>query len=558
MKKKLKYIAYCIGTLSIVNTAWAFDYPTGIPDAWISPDIAHPETPSPWTSEVTDMYYIDASNANCSEKIEYGSVTEPRCRFPSLLSAGSYVEVHGGPYKYTGTIYIRSEGTENQPVWIVGAEDNQIQMSLVLYGTYMYLDGLNISGDKGISARPYQNIQTDHIMVRNTTITGTGSLSSGTTGISAKGDSGLQFEGMIAYNNNISYMGDSEATKENDRHALQTGSYINNVWHLYNTTHHNGGDGVQYSHGGVDAHHFYYGGNTSHDEGENCVDIKQANDVIISENTCYNIEGSLSSLGACMVVHYDPSRIWFINNNISKCVYGVISTGAKELHILGNNIRDIKERPTETHGDISSYQTGAGIVAYNTGNTYISNNTITNAVRGIVYQALTGYEADITGNIIANLHGGSYSNNNPYSILIKGDDTTVAKSDIENNLFYNPMQVYVDGTTYTDLASLTASGKCSKNSCLDSDPLFEGDKDYSLSSSSSAIDAGVLSNSYIVFQALYGIQLTKDILGNTRSSTTKWDIGAYESLGGVEEQSKAPYILPDAPSTLSLKVLATE
>jgi hypothetical protein len=542
--------------------AFAFNYPTGIPDAWVSPDVTAPSAPSSWSSEVTDMYYIDASSGNCSLKVTYGSTTEPRCRFPSLLPAGSYVEVHGGPYNYTGTIYLRSEGTAEQPVWIVGAENNLIKMNLVLNGTYMYIDGLNIQGDKGISARPYQNVQTDHIMVRNTVITGTGSLSTGTSGIAANGGSGQQFEGFIAYNNTISYMGDSESTTENDRHALQTGSYINNVWHLYNTTHHNGGDGVQYSHGGVDAHHFYYGGNTSHDERENCVDIKQANDVIISENTCYNIEVSSSSPGECMVVHYGPSRIWFINNDISECITGVMSTGAHEVHVIGNNIHGMKESSTESHSDISSYQTGGGIVAYSTGNTYISNNTITDAVRGIAYEALAGYEADITGNIIANLHNGSYSNNNPYSILIKGDDTTVAKSDIENNLFYNPMQVHVDGTTYTDLASLTASGKCANNSgsCLDSDPLFESDKNYSLSSSSPAIDEGVLSSSYAVFQSLYGIQLTKDILGNTRSDTTKWDIGAYESLGGaeVEEQAEVPYILPDAPSILSIKVLTPE
>ncbi|WP_413692343.1 hypothetical protein [Psychromonas sp. KJ10-2] len=236
------------------------------------------------------MYYIDASDASCSTKVTYGSESEPRCRFPSSMAAGSYVEIHGGPYEYTSTIYLKSEGTESEPVWVVGAEGNSIKMSLVLYGTYLYVDNLNISGDKGISARPYRDLQTDHIMVRNTIITGTGSLANGTTGIAAKGSSGLQFEGFIAYNNTISYMGDSESETENDRHALQTGSYINNVWHLYNTTHHNGGDGVQYSHGGVDAHHFYYGGNTSYSERENCVDIKQADDVIISSNTCYDIE----------------------------------------------------------------------------------------------------------------------------------------------------------------------------------------------------------------------------------------------------------------------------
>jgi hypothetical protein len=534
------------------NIIWAFNYPTGIPNAWISPDIDAPVAPSPWTSEITNMYYIDGSDSNCSTKVAYGTVTVPRCRFPSSFSAGSYVEVHGGPYAYTSKIYLHSEGTEADPVWIIGAEDNLLNMSIVLYGTYLYVDGLNIEGDKGISSRPYHDIQTDHIMVRNTVITGSGSVASGTNGIDVSGSNGLQFEGFIAYNNTISYMGDSMADSENDRHALQTGSYINDVWHLYNTTHHNGGDGVQYSHGGVNAHHFYYGGNISHDERENCVDIKQADDVIISDNTCYNIKTSSSSSGGCMVVHYDPSRIWFINNDISECTYGIISTGAKEVHVVGNNIHGINESSTESHGDISSYQTGVGITAYSTGNMYISNNTITDAVRGIAYEALSGYEIDITGNLIANLKNGEFTGNNSYSIMLKGENTTVANSDIENNLFYNPTRLHIDGTTSTTLVTLMQSGKCDDDggSCLDAEPSFSEDG-FSLMVNSPAINAGSLSSSYAVYLDLYGKKISTDILGNARpSSTEEWDIGAFEYGAEVE---LIPDSLPSAPTGVSIQ-----
>ncbi|RJG37441.1 hypothetical protein D1Z90_19740 [Motilimonas pumila] len=448
-----------------------------------------------------------------------------------MLAAGSYVEVHGGPYDYTNTVYLQSEGTESEPVWVVGAQDNLVKMSIVLYGSYIYLDGFNIQGDKGISARPYRSTQTDHIMVRNTVITGTGSLATGTTGISATGAKGLQFEGFIAYNNTISYMGDSESDIENDRHALQTGTYINNVWHLYNTSHHNGGDGVQYSHGGVNSHHFYYGGNISHDEGENCVDIKQADDVIISGNSCYNIEPTSSSSGECMVVHYGPSRIWFINNDISNCVSGILSTGAFDVHVVGNNIQHMSENVDEYHGDISSYQSGVAIMAYNTGNTYISNNTITDAIRGIAYQALAGYQVDMTGNLIANLRHGEYTGNNPYAIMFKGDNETVAKATIENNLFYNPMQLHIDGTTFSELEALVASKKCADNSvsCISADPYFAGyEKGNQLMSDSPAIDTGRQAISYETYQSLYGETINMDLLGNTRPASGNWDIGAFE------------------------------
>lgn len=288
-------IFFVFGTIE----ASAFDYPVGIPDAWIAPDVSAPSAPSPWTDQIEGYYYIDNS-VTCldnSTTNPYGSPSLPKCRIPTSLAAGSYVEIHGGPYNWAATVYIRSHGTAENPVWIVGAEGNLLEMSVVLHGTYVYVDGLNITGDKGISIRPYNSVRTDHIMVRNNTITGTGSLETGTIGISANGAVGLQNVGVIAYKNTISYMGDSEAVVENDRHAMTTGSYINDVWYLDNLTHHNGGDGVQFSHGGVEAHHFYYGRNTSHSERENCVDIKQADDVVLSENICYGIKSVSSAEG---------------------------------------------------------------------------------------------------------------------------------------------------------------------------------------------------------------------------------------------------------------------
>ncbi|WP_413692342.1 choice-of-anchor Q domain-containing protein [Psychromonas sp. KJ10-2] len=256
-----------------------------------------------------------------------------------------------------------------------------------------------------------------------------------------------------------------------------------------------------------------------------------------------------------MVVHYDPSRIWFINNDISECITGIKSTGAFDVHITGNNIHGMKESASETHSDISSYQTGVGITAYNTGNIYISNNTITDAIRGIAYEAVSGYEADIKSNIIANLHDGAYTGNSQYAIMLKGDDTTVDNSDIENNLFYNPMRLHIDGKTYTDLTSLVSAGKCNDNggSCLDTDPSFLDDKSYSLSSSSAAIDKGSKASSYTRYENLYGESITSDILGYVRTDTTIWDIGAYESSTGGQSDSSL-YNLPDAPEILSIDI----
>lgn len=412
-------------------------------------------------------------------------------------------------------------------------------MGLVLHGTYMYIDGLNISGDKGISIRPYSSVQTDHIMVRNTTITGSGSLAIGTTGIYAEGGSATPFVGMIAYRNTISYMGDSEASVENDRHALATGSYISDVWFLDNLTHHNGGDGVQFSHGGVEAHHFYYGRNTSHDERENCVDIKVADDVVVSDNICYGIEHCSSAPGECMVVHYNPDRVSFINNIVHDCDHGIASTGANTLTVAGNLIYDINEYSGESHADISSYRTGSAIMLNGTRDVYVANNTIYNAVLGILIEVpddavLTPY-FEITGNIVSDLKVGDYTSLPSHSVIIKGDTESVAASVIEHNLFYSPFDVYVGATDYTSLATLQAASRCDDgDGCIDSDPSFvnAGFGNFRLAETSPAINKGVLSDAYAAFDTLYSLDVSHDISGADRPQGSTWDIGAYEYRNG--------------------------
>ena len=522
---------------------WAFYMPTGIPQAWIAPDIPAPSAPSPWTTQQTGFYYVDNS-VTCSDANTYGWPATPRCKFPTSLAAGSYVEIHGGPYNWTSTAYIRSYGTASKPVWIIGAAGNSIMMGLVLHGTYMYVDGLIISGDKGISIRPYSSVQTDHIMVRNTTITGSGSLAIGTTGIYAEGGSATPFVGMIAYKNTISYMGDSEASVENDRHALATGSYISDVWFLDNLTHHNGGDGVQFSHGGIAANHFYYGRNTSHDERENCVDVKIADDVVISDNICYGIEHSSSSPGEGMVVHYNPDRISFINNIVHDCDHGIVSTGSNVLSITGNLIYNINEYSGEEHSDISSYRTGSAIMLNGTRNVFVSNNTIYNSVLGVLVEAPSDTIVpyfEITGNIISNLKIGDYTSLPSHSVIIKGDAESVTASVIEHNLFYSPFDVYVGATHYTSLATLQSISKCDDGiGCIDADPQFlNAPNNFSLQNSSPAKDAGYLSDVYTTFQELYSIDINKDIAGTVRPQNTFWDIGAYE----FSNQSIVPKIM---------------
>lgn len=531
---KIKMLLSTIIMLTLPSFAMAdYDYPLGIPEAWVSPDTESPSEPEDWETEIPGFYYVNPSDPNCvNEDGYYGTPLIPICKVPIFLYAGDVAFLHGTAYSYTTTIFVRSSANETNPAWLIGAEGNEIALHFVVSGTYLYIDNLNNIGRySGFEIRPYQGRQTNNIIVRNSTIQGTGSAND-STAISAKGESGLAMYDIMAYNNHISYKGDWDAESQNDVHALQTGSYLTNVWYLNNHTHHNGGDGAQFSHGGKEVSHIYYGGNYSHHERENCIDIKQANDVIISSNTCHSIYKVDSANGECMVVHYDPSRIWFINNDISDCVTGIMSTGAFDVYAVGNNIHDMHEASTESHGNISSYQTGAGIAAYSTGYLYAINNTITDAVRGISYEA-GSYFPTITGNIITNMKSGAYTGNEGFAILVKGTTASSNQTIFENNLFYNPSRLYLTNAIYENLTDfMEGTGKCALGGCLSEDPQYLSYPDnLRLKETSSAVDGGIVSDVYQTYEDLYGLSIEADLNYITRYNTP--DMGAFESNQSV-------------------------
>jgi hypothetical protein len=511
----------------------AFYYPIGIPKAWIEPNVEAPTAPINWDAEIPGYYYVDLNSPTASSKVTYGHPGEPRTTVPIDLPAGSYVEIHGGLYEYTSTIYVFSRGTAENPCWIVGKNAPRLKITFVITGTYLYIDGLNLEGNRGFSIRPYQDRQTDHIMVRNCNIVGTGVYGAGTTAISCGGIAEKPMVGIISYNNNISYMGDSEIAAENDNHAMQTGSHVTDVWYLYNHTHHNGGDGVQFSHGGINANHFYYGGNISHDEGENCVDIKQADDVVISSNLMYGIEESSSSSGENCVTHYGGSRQWFINNVIHSSVGGIVSTGCFDLHIIGNLIYDMVEVETEDHGEISTYQSGSAFRMYSTGNAYIANNTIHNVTRGIAVEALQSYDVVIEGNIITDLVPGKWTGNPAFNIMVKGSSTSVENSVIRNNLFYNPASFYVKNKIYTSFEEMQAELNKGEG-CIIADPQYvDYPSDVRLKPTSPAIGMAGQPVSYQKFNDLYaseGVFINADLDGKLRDGV-EVDAGAYQLVG---------------------------
>jgi hypothetical protein len=123
-RKKLAALFSSVFVAFIVTTAsgFGYTYPIGIPEAWVAPDVARPARPSPWTSDTSGYYYVDASVGTDTGRT-YGNPTAPRKTIPRPVPAGGYVEVHGTyDVVSAGQCWIQGAGTSAKPVWVVGLD----------------------------------------------------------------------------------------------------------------------------------------------------------------------------------------------------------------------------------------------------------------------------------------------------------------------------------------------------------------------------------------------------------------------------------------------------
>lgn len=531
-KGKKLWFAICLcvfNFLVFLNSSNAYDPPIGIPDPgnWVSThpiDSSAPAQPGGWPgSEVVGYYYIDITHGSATDTGNpYGYPDKPRRNIPTTYPAGSYVEVHGGPYTGGGTLYIVSNGTAANPVWFKGTPGSlpEFQRVVNFSGTYLIAEYLNITNNYTLQVNQGKvpGTNTNNICVRNCTVTGTGANVGNNSAISTKGDAAHITHDIVLFNNMVSFCGDSETDAENDFHALNVGGYIQNVWVLENEAHHNGGDGIQCSHNAnFTADHIYIGKNYFHDDGENAIDIKEANDVIISQNRCHDYEPRSSSPGEAIVIHFDPDNIWVLFNEVYNARLGIITTGSTNTWFISNLIYNTTNSAMRFRGG-----TDGGAI----------NNTVHNHNNfGIIIES---------GTVSYEIHNNIFSNRSDltdYDIYI--DNSSVSNvTNIDNCMFYyagGNANINWAGTVYSSISGFrTGTGECLN--CIDGeDPLFinAAANDFSLQSNSPAKDAGTTTEhlAYTSFFSRYGIDISKDIDGKPRPLGKGWDIGAYEAGG---------------------------
>ena len=124
-----------VAVLLLISRVMAYDPPIGIPAPSFGIDQSHRmyvddtydfgsgARPYPDAGNGPYTHYIDNTHPGATnEDNPYGSPDKPRRdvfdRRSRTLKASSVVEIHGGPYNYTGWRRIVSEGTVKKPVFV--------------------------------------------------------------------------------------------------------------------------------------------------------------------------------------------------------------------------------------------------------------------------------------------------------------------------------------------------------------------------------------------------------------------------------------------------------
>lgn len=528
---------------------YAYDPPIGIPE----PPFGIDETvASVYGSADYYTYYVDNTHANATDSNNpNGSPARPRRSIPTSLSAGDVVQVHGGPYTPSGSRFsFTGTGTQSQPIIVTGkraaAKPLLTKFIHIPDMQWFIFENFRIQTSAGaIDCRPLNNsAQIQYISIRNCDVIGNGNFKSQQMIGASNNYYSQQLRYIVFYNNTSRDVGDYDSPTECDTCCFSVQHRCDHVWILENTGFRSGGDGVILAHGAnFSTHHIYIGRNTFYQNRENGIDLKQANDVIVSENTIYNHRPVSSSPGEGIVVHYEPRRIWILYNKVYDCDLGIVTTGSSETYIIGNVISNIR-CTGGTFNPTSVYSRGAAIQVRNSGSIYIVNNTLHDYDAGIQCAPSTSY--DIKNNIFSNRRQAD-----GFDILIPSS-TVASNSHMDYNLFCHSnggARIGWGDTRALDLNTFKNSHSPEGANCqTTNDLMFIGDSvhPFLIGTTSPAVDNGVAHDGYNLFTQTYSSygnnSISFDVRKVVRPINAKWDIGAYEALVNVGPISSPPNV----------------
>ncbi|MDH5179695.1 MAG: right-handed parallel beta-helix repeat-containing protein [Gammaproteobacteria bacterium] len=533
------FVMVCLFIALHAGGAFAYEPPIGIPAPLFGIDQT---APADWLkSKSENRYYIDNSHPKASDFFNAnGTPGRPRKTIPNMVfPAGSYVEIHGGPYKEQG-IKLRFDCTAAKHCWFRGTPDAKPVFTgsmHIVNSRYVILEHLDFNGGIGgamaISGNTGQHIAIRHSAIRNRFYV------NHTSGISIQPLRGGNISDVVIYKNRFSELGNWKTAKDEDFHGVTPNLWardattsLSRVWILENEFSHLSGNGVQVIAGNWKnsykyLHHIYIGKNIGYNNRQTAFWSKQASDVIISQNISYGGRRHGTQPGDGIGFQYGPDNIWIIFNKIYDCNYGIRQsstnpTNDHKAYIVGNLIYNIHPEPGFTYTPAHPYRPGVAIALWHGNMTrYVVDNTI-HDVHGGINSVLAG-PVHVSGNIISAIDNRDYHmsmyNSAP---MTKVDHMLFTESRGAARFRWR-------GIDKIGLQMLqTQAGVCSH--CMVDDPGFidPANGNFGLSAGSKARNAGVESTVYDEFYKRYGIDIRRDYNGLKRPQGKRFTLGAVE------------------------------
>jgi hypothetical protein len=523
------------------GAAWA--PPIGIPAPTFGINEVARATPSPWIAGAPGFYYIEPTKAGATDTNNpYGYPAKPRRTIPWTLPAGAVVEMHGiYDTSHGSPATIVAQGTAANPVFIRGVSATSrplIRSFWEVKGTYAILENLEFgpTSDMSQTGGMVIRLPASHIALRHSDLHGTPSegglgIVNWEVGYGEIYNGPGVIDNVVIYNNTIHDNGDVSANFDQDVHGIGVTDHVNHLWVVDNQLYRNSGDGIQIASPAPGqawtTHHIYVGRNVSHNNKQGGYWVKQATDVIFSQNVSYGHRPSDSSMGQCMGGQYAPDWVWYLYNRLYDCEYGiaVMSDNGEFTHtfFIGNVIYNI-HRTVSDNGPGDAW--GPAAIMMSGGyERHVINNTIYNVDSGVNIATPVG-SLEVADNIISGvtIPGNSH-------VLVAFPALGANTSFHHNLLFGTPRLDYGNGQMFPTTIQLAQAQS------LNGDPQFMNPQadDFHTAATSPVANKAELNSAHAVFLQRYGVSIAFDADGNVRPSSLTTDMGAYLSAGVLNQ-----------------------
>ena len=541
------------GVLAFVPRAASAQWtpPLGIPAPAFGIADAAPAAPSPWVNPTPGFYYIEASAPGATDSGNpYGAPGRPRSTIPTSLPAGAVVELHGTyDASHASPATIVAAGTVAKPVYIRGVSASSrpiVRRFWEVKGAYLVIENIEFGPlpDQSDTGSLVIRLPSSHVVLRHSDVHGT--LESGGVGVvnwevpygEVYTGTGV-IDNVVIYDNTIHDNGNVNAPNDQDDHGIAVSDHVHHLWIVDNQLYRNSGDGLQINAGsgqGATTHHIYVGRNVAHHNKQTGFWVKQATDVVLSQNESYGHRPGNSSLGQCMGGQYAPDWVWFLYNHVHDCEYGIaqMSDNQEVSHtfMVGNIIENIhRSQPS----DPSDAWAPSAIMMSGGYERHVVNNTIYNVDSGVNIPSPVG-SIEVGDNIIVNVTQALASH-----VLLSFAALAPNAVFHHNILFGDPRLDWGSGQFHVD------GGVLALAKSFDADPQFvdAAGGNFHVALSSPAANNGELNAAYATFQQRYGVSISVDADGRPRPQTATADIGAY--LAGNPPAASAPAPSQPAP-----------